>query len=440
VSRFLLRRELALAFGARVTWVVAALSALLVGHGFVLAIDLYAAASASALSNILMRRELDPLSGIVRPTLGGLHLAMTILVPLIAARGLALEKERNSYGSLALQAGSTERVVLHKWLAALVAAALPVLPAGLLVCAYALAGGHLGLLETALAFAGHLAFVAVVASASVAAAAGSDSFAQAATLGILLSLASWALDASAGFGALAWMSALESLSLERLLAPFEHGVLSLASSGALLILIVWLTGLALQLGRFQLRTRRAAVLVGSGLLAVPALFALGHVQRGYDLTESSRMSLPTSVVDALRKNELPIRIEVWLERDDGRRAHIERDVLAKLKLAQPAIEIVMPLDAEPRLLAARAQEYGRIVVHAGDELRETRSTSRKEITTVLFEALDKPLPPWSQSAYPGYPWVASPAARNVLAVLAYALIPGALLVTGWFSTRTRRRT
>ena len=40
------RRELAIAFGARVTWVAAAVAALVVGHGFVLAIDLYSAASA----------------------------------------------------------------------------------------------------------------------------------------------------------------------------------------------------------------------------------------------------------------------------------------------------------------------------------------------------------------------------------------------------------
>src|SRR5688572_21242966 len=56
----MLRRELGVVLGARATWAVAALAALLVGHGFVLALDLYAATSRSALNAALMRRELDP--------------------------------------------------------------------------------------------------------------------------------------------------------------------------------------------------------------------------------------------------------------------------------------------------------------------------------------------------------------------------------------------
>ena len=45
----MLARELAIVLRARVTWVAAALAALLVGHGFVLAVDLFSAGSRSAL-------------------------------------------------------------------------------------------------------------------------------------------------------------------------------------------------------------------------------------------------------------------------------------------------------------------------------------------------------------------------------------------------------
>src|SRR5262249_9415672 len=105
---WLLRRELALVFGARVTWGVVAISALLVGHGFVLALDLYTAASRSAVNHILMEREMDPLLGMVRPTLGSLYVGAALLLPVTAARGLAVEKERQSYGALAIRAGGTE--------------------------------------------------------------------------------------------------------------------------------------------------------------------------------------------------------------------------------------------------------------------------------------------------------------------------------------------
>jgi len=51
----MLRRELAIVLRARITWAAAALSALLVGHGFVLAVDLFSAGSRSALATLALR-------------------------------------------------------------------------------------------------------------------------------------------------------------------------------------------------------------------------------------------------------------------------------------------------------------------------------------------------------------------------------------------------
>src|SRR2546428_14089387 len=110
----MLARELAIVLRARVTWLQAALAALLVGHGFVLAIDLYSAGSRSAATQRLMAREFDPLLGIVRPTLGGLYLALSLLGPLVAARALAVEKERPTFGAVLLQTGAPLRLILPK--------------------------------------------------------------------------------------------------------------------------------------------------------------------------------------------------------------------------------------------------------------------------------------------------------------------------------------
>src|SRR5207253_761304 len=92
----MLGRELPIVLRARLTWLQAAFSALLVGHGFVLAVDLYAAGSRSAIAHHLMTREFNPLLGIVRPTLGGLYLALSLLGPLAAVRPIAVEKERRT--------------------------------------------------------------------------------------------------------------------------------------------------------------------------------------------------------------------------------------------------------------------------------------------------------------------------------------------------------
>src|SRR5262249_28106363 len=102
----LLRRELAVTFRAPVTWWVAVLSSVLVGHGFVLAVDLFSAASRSVGTSPLIAREMDPLAGLVRPTLGGLYVAVSLLAPLAASRGLSIEKERHTLDSLLIQAGA----------------------------------------------------------------------------------------------------------------------------------------------------------------------------------------------------------------------------------------------------------------------------------------------------------------------------------------------
>src|SRR5215510_3156385 len=139
----MLGREIPIVLRARVTWLQAALAALLVGHGFVLAIDLYSAGSRSALAERLMSREFDPLLGIVRPTLGGLYLAISLLGPLVAARVLAVEKERRTFAALLLQTGSAVRLIATKAVAALVGVALQLVAPLLLLAAWSSVGGHL---------------------------------------------------------------------------------------------------------------------------------------------------------------------------------------------------------------------------------------------------------------------------------------------------------
>jgi ABC-type transport system involved in multi-copper enzyme maturation permease subunit len=240
----LIRRELGIVLGAPATWAVLALAALLIGHGFVLALDLFAAASRSAMGQRLMRRELDPLLGIVRPTFGGVQLAAALLLPILAARPLAMEKERNSFAALALTVGSTDRVIAAKLIAAWLSAALLLAIPVALLTGFVLAGGHLASGETLVTFLGYGLFVALIASASVAGAAATRSFAQAATLGMLLSLGSWAIDASEGFSALAWLGSFASLSVGAQLAGFEHGVLAFGGLAWLMSTIVTVVGRA----------------------------------------------------------------------------------------------------------------------------------------------------------------------------------------------------
>ena len=434
-----MRRELALTLRAPVTWAVAALSAFLIGHGFVLAVDLYSASSRSALLSQLQMREMDPLAGIVRPTLGGLDLAISVLVPLIAVRALAVEKERRTFGALCLQTGSAQRVVVKKFLASLAATAPMLACPALLGVAFIASGGKLDVIESGVALLGEGLHLLLIVAIGTLAAAWTRTLAQAATLALVLSLSAWAIDASDGFAALAWLGGASSWSVERQLAPFQRGVLSLGSLAWLLIAVTGSLGLAFVGVQFRVSRRRRGLLGATICIAVALI--LSHAtgwRRAHDWSEARRQSLPPAAVAGLRALHQPIAIELYLDRDDSRRKQVESDVLAKLLLARPEIAIRTPLDEDrTRAEAQRDDAYGRIIVRVGSRSRETRSTSRREIVTLLFEAASLELPNWGQPLYPGYPAVIAGRNRALLLIFAYAALPLSLLALGFLLTRRR---
>ena len=437
----MLARELAIVLRARITWLQAALSALLVGHGFVLAIDLYSASSRSARAQLLLAREMDPLLGVVRPTLGGLYLAVSLLGALVAARVVSIEKERHGFRPLLLQTAAPVRVTLSKFVAGCVGVFLQwVAPLGLILI-WRIAGGHLGFGETITGLLGYALYMIVVAAIATAAATWTETFAQAATVAILAVAASWAIDASEGFAALAWLGRALDWSVTTHLEPMERGTLAMGACLWLLVVAGGALGLAVVGARYDL-SRRARAMSALGVVAAMVLGCiLAHrAGRAYDLTELRRVSLPPAAVRELRALPQPIGLDVYLDRDDSRRRQLESDVIAKLRLARPDVAIEMPLDRRVAAAAAHDDDYGRIVIRVGSAQRTTTSTSRKEITTLIFEAAGRALPDWSQPEYPGYPLVLEGGKRAAVAGVAYGGFPLALLILGWFVTRSRRRT
>src|SRR5262249_52741744 len=81
--------------------------------------------------------------------------------------------------------------------------------------------------------------------------------------------------------------------------------------------------------------------------------------------------------------------------------------------------------------------YGRIVIHVGASSKETRSASRREIVTLIFEAAGEALPDWTSPPYMGFPFVAEGARRAFLVASAYLAIPLALFAVAIPLTRRR---
>src|SRR5215210_4240865 len=80
-------------FASRAFWLLLLMIGLLVGHGFINAVNLYAEASGIGGGPAALAQGLTPLEGILVPTFGAYDLAATLLFPFVAIRVIAAEKE-----------------------------------------------------------------------------------------------------------------------------------------------------------------------------------------------------------------------------------------------------------------------------------------------------------------------------------------------------------
>lgn len=419
-----MRRELVLVFGARVTWAVAALVAAVVGHSFVLAVDLYGQASASVAAGSLAAREFEPLLAILRPTVGGWSFCVTLIGPVLAARVLAAEKDRRTFHARLLALGSARRLMVRKLLAAWLGLLLLAAPIVLCALVWAATGGHLDVGESLVVLLGVVLHAGWIAAVSTAAAAWSGSTPQATALALLLCVSPWILDAAGEFAALAWLAPVQRLSVSPHLAGFERAVLQ---PGAVLWLVVAVLG-ALALACIGARddwTRRrrggSAALVGA--VSLVALLVADRWRGGWDVSEARHSSLPMAIAVAVAELPAPLVLDIGLDRDDARRAQLEQDVVLRLELVRPDLVVRFPFDVAAAAAGSRGDAYGRILVQVGDRAVETWSTSRRELITLLFEAAQRPMPAWEYPPYAGHPRVLGGGARSAIAVVVYLLVP-----------------
>jgi hypothetical protein len=424
-----------------VTWIAAAAAALLIGHGFVLAVDLYSAASLSVEAHTYLAGEFDPLLGVVRPTLGGLMLALALFGPIVGARGLAIEKDRHTFHTTVLRSRSVALLVGRKWFSAVLAMGLPWIATVLLMILWRAVGGHVQVGETLVVLTAPLLYTGLIAGLATAAAAFARNLSQAIATALILVALTWGIDAAEGFSALAWMGGAGAWSPTGYLAPFEHGTLTLGGVGWFAGTTAGALALAVVGCRFDLHgVRRLGAALGATAFLVIAALVLKRLPQAWDLTEAHRHSLPPAVVHKLQTLPGAVTITVNLDREDGRRQQIERDVLAKLRLALPNLHLRFPPDEAGNSTVSPSEgHYGQLTIAVGDRRAVTTSNSRREIVTALLSLTDSTAVDWTQADYPGYPLVVTGGKRTLILAVSYVGIPLLLLLTGLAITTTTPR-
>src|SRR5262249_14424308 len=153
-------REIA---GGRALWIMLLLVCPLVGYSFFQAVSLYGEASVAGHQSPVLAASLSPLGGVLLPTFGALYVALTLLFPFVAIRGLSHGKETGALLLLAQLPYGSATLIVAKLTAVMAAWLLASVPALSALAVWGVLGGHLAPAETLNLLLGHALYGCLVA-------------------------------------------------------------------------------------------------------------------------------------------------------------------------------------------------------------------------------------------------------------------------------------
>jgi hypothetical protein len=167
---------------------------------------------------------------------------------------------------------------------------------------------------------------------------------------------------------------------------------------------------------------------GLALVAAAAIFACTFVTPSWDTSESRGNSFPAADEQALRQIHQPLRIEVHLAPEDGRRVELERQALSKLRRVLPNLQVRYVSSTSIGLFEETAPGYGEIWYDLGGRRTMSRATTAEGVLEAIY-SLAHVTPPVEadDDVFRGHP-LAAPA--KGAGILFYGVWPGIFLAGG----------
>jgi hypothetical protein len=174
--------------------------------------------------------------------------------------------------------------------------------------------------------------------------------------------------------------------------------------------------------------RRVCESAGLALVAAAAIFACTFVTPSWDTSESRGNSFPAADEQALRQIHQPLRIEVHLAPEDGRRVELERQALSKLRRVLPNLQVRYVSSTSIGLFEETAPGYGEIWYDLGGRRTMSRATTAEGVLEAIY-SLAHVTPPVEadDDVFRGHP-LAAPA--KGAGILFYGVWPGIFLAGG----------
>jgi len=417
-------------------WVLLLAMGPLVGLSFISAVRTYGEVSGLHGTSAGVGEALSPLIGVWAPTFSACELAAVFLLPFVAIRLVAGDRQSGAL-KLELQQGmpplaqvSAKAIVL---IAGWAVAMLPPLSAVLLWSHY---GGTVYAPELATLTGGHL----LNAGLTIALAAGMASLAEhpstAAILTLSVTVGTWILNFFAAVQG-GWWERAAGYTPAALVAEFQHGLVRL--DAVLIALILIASGLAFAALWMRLGVavrRRVYESIALLTLTAAAIFACTFVTANWDTSESRGNSFPEADEQALRQIRTPLRMEVHLAQEDPRRIDLERRALSKLRRVMPRVKVQYVSSTSIGLFEQTSAGYGEIWYELGGRKTMSRVTTAEGVLEAIY-SLAGISPPVEndEPAFRGHPLAVAPIGASTIF---YGLWP-AVIVLGRLLLRRKLR-
>jgi hypothetical protein len=415
-SRWLFAKEWRELMASRAWWVLLLVIGPLVGMSFISAVTAYGELSGVNGTAAGVGEAFSPLVGIWAPTCSACELAAAFLLPFVAIRLAAGDKQS---GALKIEAqhpmmpiarvAIKATVLMAGWLLATVAPLLGVV----LWAAY---GGQIYWPELATVICGHLLNGALTIALALAAAAVTEHPATAAILTLTVTIGTWLVNFAAAMNG-GWWERAAAFTPTAMVAEFQRGLLRadvtiVAVQLTFALLIVASTWLELghPVRRRATRSLRTLVITATVLGLAPSLTA------SWDASESRRNSFGESEVAALRAINGDLRIVAHFAPEDPRRSDLEHDAFRKLRRALPRTRIHYVSATSTGLFEQTSDKYGEIDYTLGGRSTSSRVITADGVLESVFTLAELTPPPESDDEiFRGHPLAARPrgAATNI---------------------------
>jgi len=420
---------------SRAWWVFLALMGPLVGVSFISAVNNYAEASGLNGTSAGVGEAFSPLIGVWAPTFSACELAAAFLLPFVAIRLIAGDRQSGAIKfELQHPMSSFERiwikasVLLAGWLIATMAPLAA-------VAMWKIYGGSTYAPELFAVIAGHLLNAGLTIALAAAAASITAHPSTAAILTLSVTVGSWILSFIAAVHGGFWERAA-GYTPTAMVAEFQHGLIRL--DVALISLTFILGGLAIAAVCFRFGVaRRKRAWESAALLALisVAIFACTFVRKSWDFSENRINSFSVADERALRQIHGPLQIEVHLAPEDPRRTDLDNRTLAKLQRIMPDLKVTYVSATSIGLFEQTSPHYGEIWYDANGQKVMSRVTTTEGVLETIYSLAGITPPENGDDTFRGHPLAAPPKG----AVLIFCGIWPALVVMAAFFQYRRRQ-